>query len=654
MLNITIDGKTFEVPEGTTVLKAAAAAGIKVPVLCDHPSLLPYGACRMCLVEVEGARTLQPACTMPVSNNMVVRTDTEKVHAARRFVLTLIFSERNHFCPFCQVSGGDCELQNAALNEGMPNWPLQPNYQAYPVDASHPHFVLDHNRCILCRRCVRACGELAGNFTLGFEERGARSFLVADLGVPMGESSCISCGSCVQVCPTGALIDRVSAYRGRETQVDHHKTICVGCSVGCGMDVLTRDNNMIRIESDWEAPVNQGVLCEVGRFLPTEEKRDRVRVPLLRKNGVLKAATWEEALDAVADRIKPMPSSVAAVASTRLPAETLYAFQQLFGKKLNASMVTSSEEGVTTALSVKLAGELGKAFEGSLEDLRNADSVVVIGTNLVKHHQVAGFFVKRNAPLGTSVIVIDPNENQMEKLADVVLKAPKAGEVDVIQALAAAFLNLAPAGDHAEAQQKELVALAQKTGLSAETYTQAAQLIANAKNPVIVYGKGITAAGQINALKNVYDLAKLTGAKLLSPKGQANSVAAAQFGLDKAFALDSQQTVFVALGDDEPSERMVQRLEKAPFTVVAAAYTSKLTANADVVLPVTNWAEQEGTYVNLEGRIQKAIKSMSASEDTWTTENVLLALASRLGVGLDGEWKAGLMQNTAAVAITEA
>ncbi|MBA3074514.1 MAG: 2Fe-2S iron-sulfur cluster binding domain-containing protein, partial [Anaerolineae bacterium] len=203
MATITINGNKLEVPDGMTVLRAAQANGIEIPTLCDHPHLTPYGGCRLCLVEVEGARTLQPSCTLPVSNNMVVKTDTKKVLDARKFVLTLIFSERNHFCPYCQVSGGDCELQNAAYNEGMTHWPLSPNYTTFPMDASHPYIIMEANRCILCRRCVRACGDLVGNYTLGFEERGANSILVADTGVPLGESTCISCGACVQVCPTG-------------------------------------------------------------------------------------------------------------------------------------------------------------------------------------------------------------------------------------------------------------------------------------------------------------------------------------------------------------------------------------------------------------------------------------------------------------------
>ncbi len=206
------------------------------------------------------------------------------------------------------------------------------------MDASHPYIILENNRCILCRRCVRACGELVGNYTLGFEERGAKSILVADTGVPLGESTCISCGSCVQVCPTGALIDRWSAYRGHETQVDNTKTICVGCSMGCGIDVLTRDNSLVRIEGDWDAKVNEGVICEVGRFAPMTEKCERLATPLIRKNGALKAATWDEAISAISAKLKSTPKGIAAVVSTRQPIETMYRFKQLFAEKLGSDI----------------------------------------------------------------------------------------------------------------------------------------------------------------------------------------------------------------------------------------------------------------------------------------------------------------------------
>ncbi len=341
MYHLKIDDKEIDVPQGTTVLNAARMAEIDIPTLCDHPNLEPYGGCRLCLVEVEGARTLQPSCTLPVVNDMVVHTSTEKVKSARKFVLSMIFSERNHFCPFCQVSGGDCELQNSAYNEDMTHWPIQPNWQPFEVDASHPFFILDNNRCILCRRCVRACGELVGNFTLGMEERGSKTLLVADLGIPLGSSSCISCGTCVQICPTGALIDRWSAYRGHESDVTKTETICVGCSIGCGIEVISRNNNFIRVDGNWNAEVNGGVLCEIGRFYPLDEKRERIATPLIRKNGTLKAATWDEAISVISEKFNPFigkkDDGIAAIASTRLPVEALYAFKQLFSEKFGSS-----------------------------------------------------------------------------------------------------------------------------------------------------------------------------------------------------------------------------------------------------------------------------------------------------------------------------
>lgn len=209
MTQVTIDGQTIDVPAGTTVLQAARLAGAEIPTLCDHPALKPYGGCRLCVVEIQGARVLQASCTLPVSPGMVVNTDTPKVRKAREFVLSLIFSERNHFCMYCQKTDGDCELQNAAYGEDMTHWPMQPNWKPYQVDASNPYFVIDHNRCILCTRCVRVCDEIEGAHTWDVMGRGVNAAVITDLNQPWGESeSCTNCGKCVHVCPTGALVEK--------------------------------------------------------------------------------------------------------------------------------------------------------------------------------------------------------------------------------------------------------------------------------------------------------------------------------------------------------------------------------------------------------------------------------------------------------------
>lgn len=647
MVNLSIDGKDIEVKEGTTVLRAAEAAGIEIPTLCDHPELTPYGGCRLCLVEVEGARTLQPSCTLPVSPNMVVKTNTDRVREARKFVLTLLFSERNHFCPFCQETGGDCELQNAAYHEGMTNWPLTPNYNTFGVDASNPFFVLDNNRCILCRRCVRACGELVGNFTWGFEERGAKSYLVADYGVPIGESSCVSCGTCVQVCPTGALIDRHSAYRGKDVQITKVPSVCLGCSIGCAINVGVKDNQLIRIEGRWSEGVSDGVLCKTGRFIPLEEDRERVLTPMVRNNGELKAATMEEAVAAISSRMKPLAgnniSGVAAIASTRLPIESLSLFKQIFFDGMKSSMVTTLEEGWPTSATARLADELKKEFEGNIDALDLADCVVVVNADLAKNHQVLGFMVKRILPGGTRMIVIDPEENGFDPFAEKCLKAKKGTPVDVVKALKAAILK------------KPVNELAGKCGIDETDLEYAAELLIQAEHPVFIYGRGLSSKDGKDAVAALLDLSSsLKNGVLISTKGKANSLAASMLQLDIPFDAGKHQAIFVAAGDDEISDRLLKNLEEAPFIAVTAAYHSKLTARADVVVPVEMWAEVSGHYLNVDGRLQMAAKSVNAPASVMSNDEALKAIAAGLGIKTSDSWKESIKSRVSPTRIVEA
>ena len=639
MINLTIDGKTVQVPEGTTVLQAAQAAGIHIPTLCNHPALKPFGGCRLCLVEVEGMRTLQPSCTMPASAKMVVLTSTDKVKAARRFVLNMIFSDRNHFCPYCQVSGGDCELQNSALDEGMSHWTFPPNWDRYPVDATHAYYVMDHNRCILCHRCVRACGQLVGNFTLGIEERGARSMLVADTGTPLGESSCVACGTCVAVCPTGALIERNSAYQGHDKNMNVIDSICMTCSMGCGIQVHARDNRIVRILGRWDSPVNGGVLCKNGRFVPLEEKRERITTPLVRQNGQLAPASWEEALGAVIARLQPLAgkngAGVAALASPRLPAEALSAFKQIFTGCLGSDMVTSTDQGRTTTAAFAVSSALGRQIETGLEALRVADCVLTLGAKLSENHMVAGFFVKRNLPNGTRLVVVEAEESEFAGRANVFLKAPPSAAAEILKGLNAALVRLGlQPGDAAQAEV-DLAEAAQASAVTSDDLLAAAGLVGSAERPAFVYRESLDAAN----LSKLVDLAGQLKAALVSIKGVPNMMAAAVLQLDRPLALNGHQAVYLALGDEEPSPALLDSLKQAPFLVVQASYQSELTGKADVVLPVEMWAEQEGHYLNLEGRLQKAARSLNAPEGVRSNVAVFQELAGRMNAALDANWQ---------------
>ncbi|MEN4013347.1 MAG: molybdopterin-dependent oxidoreductase [Bellilinea sp.] len=650
MVTIIIDDQKLEVSEGTTVLNAARKAGIHIPTLCDHPHLRPYGGCRLCMVEIEGFRTPQAACTLPVGNNMVIKTNTEEIRKARKFVLTLIFSERNHFCPYCQVSGSDCELQNAAYGEGMTHWPLQPNWHPNTVDASHPFFILEHNRCILCRRCIRACSELVGVNTLGVEERGAKTYVIADLNVPLGESTCVSCGMCVQVCPTGALIDRRSAYRGQTPVVDHHSTVCAGCSIGCGLDVITRDGQLIQINGDWKSTINRGVTCKVGRFYPVNDDRERISTPMVRHQGVLKPASWEEAIQTAVQKLRAAgDNGTAALASTRLPAESLYLFQQIFAEGLKSDTVTSLDEGGKTALISSAAARDTKPFEGSLEAVNQAGAFLVIGADLVNEHEVLGFFIRRRFPEGVRLVVIDSGENALGDLAHFALAPVKNSENALLQGLSAAVAKLGqsqtPFTGDADQQVQQA---SEKTGLSSDLLLQAAFKLSGSPNPVIIYNPDTLDEA---ALQTLLQFATSIGATLLSIKGGANALAAAQLDLNRPFKLNGHKVAYVALGDDQPSQKAVKSLEKIPSLIVQASYRSELTAMADVVFPVVNWLEQDGHFLNFTGQLQTAHKVLEPREGIWTNEAVMAAIAQRLGLVCKDDWKEALAKRAAPVRI---
>jgi len=397
LVNIKINGQPTQVEEGKTVLEVLKEIGIDVPVLCYHPKLTSIGACRMCVVETRPG-VLQASCTLPVSEGMEIQTDTETVKKARKFVLNLIFSERNHYCMYCEMSS-NCELQDLGYSMGLDHFELPTYTTKFPVDTSHEYILADHNRCVLCRRCIRACSEIAGHNVLGISQRGIDSMLTADLNVPLGESSCVSCGLCVQVCPTGALTDKKSAYLGTRKDSELVKTICANCSVGCGIEVYKRANYIVQILGDWENPVNNGVLCKLGRYAPLNDTKERITQPMVKKNGKLEAVTWEEAIDK-AKEILAEKETVGYI-SASLPLEVLSKFKDLLGDNIGLL------ENVSNPID-----NLGK-----LSDILSADKIVVIGVDLDKNFGVVGSFVKRAIFNDSELIIVDDDPNSLNKIA---------------------------------------------------------------------------------------------------------------------------------------------------------------------------------------------------------------------------------------------
>lgn len=572
MINLTIDGRKVSAPAGSTVLQAARAAGIDIPTLCDHPALAPIGACRMCLVEIKGQRTLQPSCTFPISEGMEVQTESPNVVQARKFVLDLLFSERNHYCMYCEMSG-DCELQNLGYRYGIDHW-VYPTYRKrFPVDATRKYFLMDHNRCILCRRCVRACGELVANHTLGLIQRGAKSMISADMDVPFGDSSCISCGTCLQVCPTGSLVDKRSAYMGRNVQAEHVKSTCSQCSLGCGIDVVTRGGLVLRIEGDWDAPVNAGLLCEIGRFAPLFDERKRVTEPMLREDGKQRPADWDKALQAVVRRIRGLNAKhLGLLASSYATNEALYLLSRVFRDGLQVSNV---------GLLNGVARQIVSQGQGSLEDVKQADIILVVGADPAKEQPVASFFVKRAVDKGARLVVVADQENVLAPLAYM--------QVD-------------------EAQIDKALELAER-----------------AQKPVVLYSSRVI-EGVASALR------KLEGsASFVALQPGVNTRAASAFGLDSAFDPSAVRALYVVAGEQGLDGEALKSVSEEAFVVVQASYESPLTERADVVLPMAIWSERSGSLTSTDGRVQKANKAVEPEGQAKADWEILSLLADRLG-----------------------
>jgi predicted molibdopterin-dependent oxidoreductase YjgC len=329
------------------------------------------------------------------------------------------------------------------------------------------------------------------------------------------------------------------------------------------------------------------------------------------------------------DNFKPLinkkENGIAAIASTRLPADVLYYYKQIFEEILGSNMVTSTEEGRYTKVLSEFAEDKGP-FESKLSEIHKADTIMTIGLDLTKDHQVAGFFIKRLIPAGTKVIPVSYESSGMDAFTPHSMIIERNQDLAFIQALDAALTGV-------DSSQ-----FAEKSGISTQEITEVAKLLDSSKNLVIVYGTDFEAKQKRETVQSLLKLAKKLNAKLISPKGKANSLAAEQLKLNKPFNVNGHKVAYVALGDEDPSQAIIKKLENVPFLVVQASYHSALTAKADVVLPVTNWLEQSGYYITCDGQVQLANKSLQPPVDVKTNKEVVLSIADRLKIIVNPVW----------------
>ncbi|MEH6822738.1 MAG: formate dehydrogenase subunit alpha [Motiliproteus sp.] len=540
-VTLDIDGVEICVPEGTSVLRAAALAGINIPKLCASDNLEAFGSCRLCTVQIEGRRGYPASCTTPVEPGMKVTTQNNKLARLRRNVMELYISDHPLDCLTCP-SNGNCELQDMAGAVGLREvrYGLDgSNHLDAEKDQSNPYFSFDPSKCIVCSRCVRACEEVQGSFALTIEGRGFDSKVSTGSSNFM-DSDCVSCGACVQACPTATLSENSVIDMGQpERSVI---TTCAYCGVGCSFKAELKGDQLVRMVPYKGGAANQGHACVKGRFaFGYANHKDRISAPMIRDNidQPWKEVSWQEAIDYSARRFKEIQAahgrtSIGGITSSRCTNEETYLMQKLvrtgFGNNNTDTCARVCHSPTGYGLKMTLGESAGTQTFDSVKD---ADVILVIGANPTDAHPVFASQMRKRLRQGATLIVADPRQIDLLKTPHIkdVLHLPllPGTNVALINALAYVVINEGledrtfieqRCDDAAYRQWREFIsgaenapeAVAAITGVGAETIRRAARLYAQADNGAIYYGLGVTEHSQGSTMvMGIANLALVTG-----------------------------------------------------------------------------------------------------------------------------------------------
>src|SRR5262245_12569118 len=390
LVKLTIDGREVQTTPGMLVIDAAKTVGIEIPAFCYYEGLSLQAACRMCLVEVEKMPKMMTACTLPVSEGMIVRTETPPVEAARKSTLEFLLTNHPLDCPVCD-KGGECELQDMVFRYGAGESRYAEEKVHVPEKQFSPVVFFDAPRCILCFRCVRVCNEGLGVGALGVINRG----VVSEIGPNNGDHlECDECGACIDICPVGALTSGVYRYQTRPWEMEHTGTICTHCADGCKTTLGTRNNQIIRGNMREKSAMNGEFLCIKGRYaFDFYNHAERLQAPLVRKNGKLEEVSWSEALTKVAARFKE-GGTFGVIGSNHTTNEENFYLKKFAGEVLQTPNVDHHRTGDLATLVDALSGKSGKL--ATMADLYERKAVLVLGADLALEHPLMSYQVRAN------------------------------------------------------------------------------------------------------------------------------------------------------------------------------------------------------------------------------------------------------------------
>ncbi len=586
-VKLTVNGETIPAEEGETVLSACERNGIEIPTLCEHDALENAMACRVCVVEVNDEQ-IEPACGLRVGEDMEIKTDTEKLEKYRKMNLELIYLNENHFCMFCE-SDGDCELQDLMWEHEIDSFDFPRAFPDQPVEASHDFLVIDNNRCIKCGRCVRACEEVVGNQTLNFGGRGLDNEIVADTDIPLAESSCIECGMCQQICPTGAIFNKQSMFKGTTRECDSTATTCMKCSIGCGTEVYKRSGDIVEIMGTDLEDEKGGQLCKMGRFDPVIDERERIDKVIVQDEVDEERVDLEEGMEKVKKELEKA-DKINALASGETTSEALDAFEDTMREKDALFDVIGAERQRIENEVMRRVNMIEGHLIDDITDIMEADHLLVYDTSIVETHPVLASFIRRASINGTKLITVDTDEDRFWRHSDIsiTIESPNTQLTrlvnEVIKEGATSIQDLSRASSilgGVKVHPEDIMTIVRN--LEEDTYD------------IIILGSQMPDRWSI---RNIFELAKLEGSYLISLNKAANQ----HFKeLETEELYDEPDLTYIYASDEKDNDKMLEEAEKAGYLIVQAAKRSELTEMADLVIPSLMMFERDGTIEDING-----------------------------------------------------
>lgn len=558
-----IDDQPYEFLEGETILKFVKRVTGKeksIPTLCDAPNLDPFGSCRVCSVDValeKGGKTKTMAsCHTPVTEGQFIYPNSQDVQKLRKNIMELVLTDHPLDCLTCEVNG-NCELQDVAAHVGIREvrYPKGEDHLSREKDLSHPYMTSDLSKCINCYRCVRACDEVQGQFVLNMAGRGFDSHIIKGNDVSFMDSDCVSCGACSQACPTSAISD---VFQSKAIEADDKtRTVCTYCGVGCNLEVSTKSGEILSIQAPYDAEANQGHTCLKGRYaFKFYNHQDRLRSPLIRKNGKLEEVTWDEAYDFMVTKFQEIknefgPDAIAGISSARTPNEENYLMQKFIRAVIGTNNIDCCARVChsPTALGMQRAFGTGAATN-SIEDLDHTDCIIVIGANPTDAHPVTGARIKQKLMKGVTSIVVDPRRIELAKYATYHLQLRPGTNVALLNMMLYYIIKEGLEDQNFIDQRTEgyqdfkenilklnISELEEITGVDKELVRKASIAYASAKAAMEFHGLGVTEHTQGTfTVQLISDLAMITGnigkkgAGVNPLRGQNNVQGAADMG----------------------------------------------------------------------------------------------------------------------------